>query len=93
MTLSQLWFRWDPGEARRNRRKHGVGFAEATTVFTDGLASILDDQSAPDREAIIGESASGRVLYVVFIETASGARILSARRATRRERRHHEEGE
>ena len=62
-------------------------------MFMDSLATILDDQSSPGREAIVGESVTGRVLYVVFIETTSGVRILSARRATRRERRHHEEGE
>src|SRR3989304_5271587 len=89
---TRLRFRWDATKARQNRAKHGVAFQEATTVFMDSLASILDDQALPGREATVGESLAGRVLYVVFVETEHGVRILRARRATRKERKHHEEG-
>lgn len=92
MTPSPERFRWDPTKARRNRAKHGVGFEEAMTVFMDSLATILDDQTVQGREAIVGESLAGRILYVVFVETDDAIRIVSARRATRKERKHHEEG-
>jgi hypothetical protein len=77
-----------------NLRKHGVSFQEATTVFADPLALIVGDQLHPEREIIVGESATGELLVVVFIETRDDQiRIISARRVTSHERRRHEGGE
>ena len=85
---------WDGRKADRNARKHGVTFEEAATVFSDPLALIIEDESHPENARIIGESLAGHVLLVVYIELDQGlVRLISARRATRHERRRYEEGE
>lgn len=87
-------FKWDPEKARRNVRKHGVSFSEAKTVFADPLAVIFDDEghSAQEpREIIVGHSEAGRLLVVAFVERDTGVRVISARLATPRERRKHEQ--
>ena len=72
-----------------------MSFEEAQTVFYDPLASIFDDEAhsaLEKREIIIGHSEKGRLLLVCFTERAHlVVRIISARRATRRERRDYEE--
>jgi uncharacterized DUF497 family protein len=85
---------WDGDKAGRNARKHGVTFEEAATVFSDPLALIVEDERHPENARIIGESLAARILLVVFIERGRDVvRLLSARRATRQERRRYEEGE
>lgn len=86
-------FEWDEKKAEANLAKHGVSFPEAMTVFLDELAVPLQDTAHPERLVLIGESRLGRVLLVVFTERlASGTlRLISARRATKRERRAYEE--
>ena len=85
---------WDGDKADRNAQKHGVTFEEAATVFSDPLALIIDDESRPENARIIGESLAARILLVVFIERDRDVvRLISARRATRHERRRYEEGE
>jgi uncharacterized DUF497 family protein len=80
-------------KAERNARKHGITFEEAATVFADPLALIIDDDSHPENARIIGESLAARILLVVFIERDREiVRLISARRATRHERRRYEEG-
>jgi uncharacterized DUF497 family protein len=87
-------FTWDPRKAAANVRKHGVTFEEAVTVFADPLALLVTDAVEADREILIGESVVRRVLVTVFIEIgAEEARIVSARRATKSERRRYEEGQ
>jgi len=84
---------WDGDKAERNARKHGITFEEAATVFADPLALIIDDDSHPENARIIGESLAARILLVVFIERDREiVRLISARRATRHERRRYEEG-
>ena len=81
-------------EADRNARKHGVSFEEAATVFSDSLALVIEDERHPENARIIGESLAARILLVVFIERDRDVvRLISARRATRHERRRYEEGE
>lgn len=90
-----LDFEWDPRKALSNRRKHGVSFEEAATVFADPLALTIHDplhSEEEDRFVTIGESERLRVLVVVFTERAEKIRIISARFATRRERKQYEEG-
>jgi uncharacterized DUF497 family protein len=83
---------WDANQAKANLRKHGVSFDEAATVFGDPLALLVEDPGHPEHVRIIGESAARRVLLVVFLEPGTGGlRIISARRATKHERRCHEE--
>jgi uncharacterized DUF497 family protein len=87
-------FEWDPGKARRNRRKHRVSFQEAATVFGDPLAvTYLDpDHSISEQRFItIGMSTAGRVLSVAHSDRDDNMRIVSARKTTLRERKQYEE--
>lgn len=90
-----LAFEWDPRKESANRRKHGVGFAEATAVFGDPLSvTILDPDHALDenRSVIMGMSSQRRLLIVVHtIKGERGIRLISARLASKRERRNYEE--
>ncbi len=93
----QLRFEWDERKAAANLSKHKVSFEEAQTVFYNPLACIFDDEwhSADEpREIIIGHSNSDRLLLVCFTEREPGLiRVISARRATKRERGDYEEGQ
>ncbi|MBK6694529.1 MAG: BrnT family toxin [Myxococcales bacterium] len=85
---------WDPTKARANRKKHGIPFEEAVTSFADPLAIIVDDDAHPERALLIGMSFTERVLVTVFIERHDDEiRLISARMATRAERRRYEEGD
>ncbi len=89
-----LRFEWDGRKAARNEKDHRVSFEEALTVFADPLARIFDDEDHSDeeqREIIVGHSEKRRLLIVCFIERDEAVRIISARRATRRERNDYEE--
>lgn len=84
-------FEWDEGKAEANLSKHGVSFMEASTVFFDGAARIVDDTRHSvdeDRFFIVGHSVRGRILAVSFCYRGEGTliRIISAREATRTER-------
>jgi uncharacterized protein len=81
-------------KGEENLKNHGVGFDEALTVFGDPAARILDDpdHSADEaREIIIGYSQRQRLLLVSFTERVPKVRIISARKATRRERQDYEQ--
>ena len=87
-------YEWDAEKARTNQRKHGVSFDEAVTVFEDGLGQIVDDlrhSVEENRCALLGLSRRNRLLTVMFTERGNTVRIISARRATRQERREYEE--
>jgi len=87
---------WDGDKAASNVTKHGVTFDEASTVFGDPLAVIFDDEEHSldeIREIIIGHSILERLLLVSFTERGEDTvRIISARKATKRERRDYEQG-
>jgi uncharacterized DUF497 family protein len=90
-----LRFEWDPQKAARNLAKHGVPFEEAATVFGDPLGHITSDpRHSVDEErfVLLGSSRRQRLLAVMFAERGQAIRIISARRATRRERRDYEQG-
>jgi uncharacterized DUF497 family protein len=91
--MDDLQFTWDPAKAAANLRKDGVSFEDASTVFRNPLAKVLPDptHSEEHRSLIIGHSARGRLLLVVFTETDQGIRLISARDASARERREYEE--
>jgi uncharacterized DUF497 family protein len=87
---------WNPAKAAANLRDHGVDFHEAGTVLGDPLSTTFPDpdHSLDERRHItIGMSASGRILVVAHADRGEAVRLISARRATRREREFHEEGE
>ena len=86
-------FEWDDDKARSNEQKHGITFEEASTVFGDPLAVIFDDPEHSDeepREIVVGYSNHSRLLIVSFTHREPAVRIISARRATPRERDKHE---
>ena len=88
-------FEWNPSKAVANKKKHHISFDLAITVFDDPNALIAPDpkhSSTEAREWIIGESDDG-VLVVIFTQRLEGKvyRIISARRANRRERKLYEE--
>ena len=86
-----MGFQWDSYKARVNLRKHGVDFADAATVFDDPLAVTLSDEGEEEsRFATIGSDAEGHLLVVVYAWRGDTIRIISAREATPRERRHYE---
>ena len=85
---------WDPAKARTNLRKHGVDFHEAGTVLDDLLSTTFPDPGHSVDEArflTIGVSASGRILVVAHTDRGEAVRLISARRATPRERKFYEE--
>ena len=87
-------FEWDEEKAQANLRKHGVSFEEAQTVFTDPLAMTIPDPDHSIDEArfiIIGESDKKRILVVAHTERKKKIRLISARKATRAERKKYEE--
>lgn len=90
-------FEWDPAKNRANKKKHHVSFEEAKTVFFDEgalIASDPDHSHEEDRFLIIGFSLQLRVLLVCFCERQGGSviRIISARKATRKEQTQYKEG-
>ena len=88
-------FEWDRRKAAANLRKHGVSFDEAATAFADPSGIVVDDpRHSTDevRVALLGHSESSRLLAVMFTERGDRIRLISARKATRREHRHYEEG-
>ena len=87
-------FRWDPKKAVGNLRKHGVDFHEAATVLNDPLSTTFPDPDHSIHELrflTVGMSDRKRVLVVAHIDEGETVRIISARRATRHERRFYEE--
>jgi uncharacterized protein len=91
-------FEWDATKAGSNEQKHDVTFDEAAVIFLDPLAlTVYDESSSQDEERwfTLGYDARGRLLAVAHTYQITGAtsariRIISARRATKRERTHYE---
>ncbi|HJX30797.1 MAG TPA: BrnT family toxin [Thermodesulfobacteriota bacterium] len=86
---------WDPDKAKVNLKRHSVSFHEASTVFGDPLAITFSDPDHSIREhrfLTFGYSQKGRLLVVVHTERFGKTRIISARRATRQERKIYEDG-
>lgn len=86
-------FEWDDFKAAINLKKHRVDFFEAVTVFDDPFARIEPDSPHSEgelRSTATGFSSASRVLLVVYTEHRERTRIISARKATRQERREYE---
>jgi uncharacterized DUF497 family protein len=85
-------FEWDARKAASNWRKHGIDFADAATVLYDENAlTVPDVHPFEDRFVTVGRDALGRVLVVVYTWRGEKAHLISARRATAKERRQYEE--
>ena len=90
-------FEWDPAKAAYNQKKHGISFEEAQSVFYDEYAvQFFDENSSEveDRFLMLGLSSEVQLLLVCHCERFSGnvIRIISARRATRKEQKHYQGG-
>ena len=88
--MSALVFEWDDRKAAANRKKHGVSFEEAKTIFVDERARLIDDpdhSEDEDRFVLLGLSSALRLLLVCHCYRSAGntIRIISARKATARE--------
>ena len=86
-------FEWDREKAASNLEKHGVSFEEASTAFGDSLSrTILDPDSSDDEEryVLVGQAFSGRLVVVVHTDRDDCVRVISARLASRSERRSYE---
>jgi uncharacterized DUF497 family protein len=88
-----LTFEWDGKKADENLRKHGVSFEEAKTVFNDPFSVTIcdpDHSSDEQRYVDIGLSLKGRLIVVSYCERGETIRLISSRKATRKERRYYE---
>ncbi len=88
-------YEWNARKARANLRKHGVSFEEAATIFLDPLALTFPDpphSSEEEREITIGYSTRGQAIFAAHCQRGIRIRIISARKATRGERKQYEEG-
>jgi uncharacterized DUF497 family protein len=86
--LAEIFFDWDPGKASKNLSNHRVAFDEAKTVFDDPMfITVLDEEHSIDEERYItiGLSNKGRLLMVAHTGKNGRIRIISARKATRKE--------
>ena len=85
-------YEWDPNKAKSNYKKHGVRFADAVGVFEDENAITIEDEyKGEDRFITIGRDFLSRILVVVYTFRDIVIRIISARKATARERQMYEE--
>ncbi len=88
-----LIFEWDLKKAKTNLGKHGVSFEEACTAFKDPLSLTIDDplhSNDEKRLVLIGMSYNNCILVVVHTERGDNIRIISARKATKKERKYYE---
>jgi len=85
-------FQYDPDKAAANLKKHGVSFADAEGVLEDPLAVTVEDPDAEGerRFVAVGLGSAGELLVVVYAQRNEACRLISARRATRKERKHYE---
>ena len=89
-----MFFEWDRNKEAQNRKKHGVSFREAATVLGDSLSTTYPDLAHSEEEQryiTIGMTERGTIIVVAHTQEEDTVRIISARRATRRERRFYEE--
>ena len=91
----EVVFEWDSRKAQTNLKKHGVNFQTAASVFKDELQISIPDAGYDERWITLGKDASGKLLVVVHTwsdanSTSAHVRIISARSATRHERRQYE---
>ena len=85
---------WDPNKAKINFNKHKVRFSDAESVLFDPYALTIEDTTSEreQRHITTGMNLLGRILVVVFVYRGNGIRLISARRATKKERQHYETG-
>jgi hypothetical protein len=87
-----MQYEWDPAKARTNAKKHGVRFADAVTALEDDRAVTVEDPDSEGERRFVslGTDANGQLLVTVFALRADTIRIISARKASKRERQRYE---
>jgi len=81
-------YEWDPRKAKQNLRKHGIAFSDAVSVFFDDSAITIEDiNPEEERFATLGMDALGRILVLVYTWREDNIRMISARKATEKERK------
>lgn len=91
-----LLFEWDSNKAKKNLKIHGISFDEASTAFKDELSLTIYDplhSTEEDRFILMGLSCKNRLLVVVHTEREDKIRIISARKATKKEKKDYEKNE
>jgi uncharacterized protein len=85
-------YQWDRDKARVNRKKHAVDFADAVGVFEDTMALTIEDSDSLEepRWITLGTDFGGRLLVVVYTYRGEAIRLISARKAKKRERKYYE---
>jgi uncharacterized DUF497 family protein len=92
-------FEWDEGKSRQNRKQHGISFEIATEVFSDPFCLTIADQTFQSEERFWTIGRLENLAVLVVVHTTQGehgeeiTRIISARKATPRERRFYEEAD
>jgi uncharacterized protein len=87
-------FEWHEAKAKSNLKKHGITFEEAQSVFFDEYARIKPDPDhsiLESRFIIQGYSSTNKLVVISFTERNETIRIINARKATKKERKHYEE--
>lgn len=85
-------YEWDPNKAIADIEKHGIDFTDAVTVFKDLNAVTIDDPDYKEQRFItIAMDAFGRILVVVYAWRGDNIRLISARKATKLERKQYED--
>ena len=92
-TLHGIRFEWDSRKAASNLNDHGIAFETACEAFFDPFVFAVEGPVHPDerRDVIIGMTVNWRLMYVVYVLKADVIRIVSARLATKGERRQYED--
>lgn len=92
--MSEIEFEWDPAKDTSNQQKHGISFDEAKSVFSDDFARLIADPEHSEEEErfiLLGTSIESNLLIVCHcIRNGETVRIISARKADRKERRTYE---
>ena len=85
---------WDPNKAEINFKKHGIRFSDADVVLYDPFAMTLEEHAVANEQRFvtIGSDAVGRIVAVVYLYRTDNVRLISARKATPKERKQYEEG-
>lgn len=84
-----LSFEWDPAKAATNLAKHGISFESAATAFGDPRSLVIPDPAhsqIENRFILLGQTSQGLMVVVVHVERGDRIRLISARRASRKER-------
>ena len=85
-------YQWDTKKALKNKKKHGIDFADSVGVFEDDWALTIEEQNVDgeQRYVTIGMDFLGRIIVVIYTYIKNSIRIISARSATREERKEYE---